>query len=176
MSEVRFIRRNGRVIPIKVDKKKEAYKSAGFTAAGIGTSVASGKLFSKTLSKAKKQKQLAFGFIDDMGGNIPRPLRDESVSKLFKRAPQFKLGGQLLGGALLSQGVQRALKAAGVESDSVAIDIGAEAGSQLASGLITRSANKSFGMRSNFELPKSVKRIGKDVLSRLVKRQLRFKF
>ena len=197
----RFVRINGRIVPIggdrsnrnkgfssqkrtalKKKKQEQATKSALFTISGLGTSIGAGIFASRNKRRAKLGQQTAFDFIND-GIAPPKKIQKKAIDALNKRSRQFTLGGQLLGGALLSQGIQRALKSAGVENDSLALDIGAETGSQAAAELITRSFRKGQGGKV-FEgskraeaarLARLTKQTTQNIVKRLLSRQLRFK-
>jgi hypothetical protein len=195
---VRFIRKNGRVIPIRVkgsfkpkkQKKpkpmaketKFALQSAGFTLAGIASSLFAGKKQVKTLKRAERTSQQTFRFVQEKTDYLPTGIKSPSegfikARKQLRRSRAFGIGGQVIGGALLSQGVQRALRSQGVEIDNPVIDVGAEAGSQVASALISREAKKMMGIRPKFsvKVPNSIKIVGKDIATRFIKRQLRLK-
>lgn len=194
----RFVRINGKVVPIggKKDPRSEkpkkrdtakkkkstnqATKSALFSFSGIAASIGAGIFASNNIKKANRGQQQAFTFLKE--GKTPDFL-NKNVALSKRKAKRFTLGGQLLGGALLSQGIQRGLKAAGVENDSLAIDIGAEAGSQAAAELLTRSVRKGQGDQffkgtKRGALNKAARlttQATKELAKRLLSRQLRFK-
>ncbi len=192
---IRFVRIKGRVVPIKIkghesfkpkkQKKpkkmaketKFALQSAGFTVAGLTTSIGAGALSLKKLKQAKFGKQMAFDLMGEVGGAIPESVKRASNIKRLKRARHFSSAGQLLGGALLSQAVQIGLRSQGVEIDSPFIDVGAEAGSQIASHLIARQSSKLLKQKKKFhiKIPTAFTRLAKDFGTRFIKRQLRFR-
>lgn len=194
---VRFIRKNGRVIPIRVKgtKPKRAKKpkkmsketklglqSAGFTMAGIATALFAGKSQVKRFKRAERMSQQSFRFVTEKSDYLPKGIKTagEGFQKArlnLKRSRQIGQIGQVAGGALLSQGIQRALRSQGVEIDNPAIDVGAEIGSQIAAGLIARESRKAMGMKPKFSIkvPPSLKRLAKDVGTRFIKKQLRLK-
>lgn len=177
-TETRFIRRRGRIIPIKVKKSSERKrKAASFAAAGLIASLGAGFASGFKEKKAFKTKQIAFSFMSEGITALPKSLKRSRVLGLQKSAKKFSLGGQLLGGALLSQAIQQGLKSQGFESDDLIVPVGAEVGSQLAAGLIARQARKSKGGKFFAGTSRAkIKQVGKTIVKRFFSKQLRFKF
>ena len=150
--DVTFIRVKGRVIPIKrknpADESKSlAKQSAGFTASGIALSAGAGKISNMVESRAKFSVSRAMDkeFFSSKVIDFGRVAKAEKRSKrLYKFSKNIPLLAQLGGGALISQGFQRALRATGVEITNPVLDVAAEAGSQLASFLIARSIRRKL--------------------------------
>jgi hypothetical protein len=199
--KVKFVRIKGRVVPIKVkgsfNPKKQkkpkpmaketkfALQSAGFTIAGLGASIASGRKSTSLFKRADKIHQMSFDFAMDKNfSRLPKGIKSSSegmikAGKMIKRSKQLRSLGQIAGGAMLSQGVQRALRSQGIEIDNPVIDVGAEAGSQLASHLIARESRKAFGSakkKFSVKMPSGLSKVAKDIGTRFIKKQLRFKF
>lgn len=192
--KIRFVRIKGRVVPIKVKadsfkpkrqvkpkkmskETKFALQSSAFTVAGLATSIGAGKLSSKKFKQARHGKQMAFDLMGEAGGVIPEKIKQKAILQKIKRAKQFSSAGQVLGGALLSQAVQRGLRSQGIEIDSPIIDVGAEAGSQVASHLIARQSSKMLKQKKKFHIkvPSAFTRLAKDFGTRFIKKQLRLK-
>lgn len=196
---VRFIRKNGRVIPIRVKggfkkpkkqsrpkpmakETKFALQSAAFGVAGVGASLFAGKRQRLAFKKAERVSQQSFRFAMEKTDYLPRGVKTPGegfvkARKFLRRSKMFGVGGQIAGGALLSQAVQRGLRSQGVEIDNPIIDVGAEAGSQVASYLISKESQKFLNQKKKFsvKVPNSLKRLAKDVGTRFIKKQLRLK-
>jgi len=196
--DIRFIRKKGRIIPIRISKKNRGFSrqkrtairtkkkkllqsSALFSLSGIGASVLAGQQFGKAIKRAERISKATFRFAMEKSEFLPK--RAKSIGGGFRladkkllTAKRATMTGQFIGGALLSQGVQRALRATGFESDSVALSAGSEIGSQIAAVLIARSAAKKLKIRApRIKIPSSLKQKFKDLGSRFIKRQFRFK-
>lgn len=119
---VRFIRKNGKIIPIK-QKNSEAKKGAAMIGAGFALSASSGyaagKIFksaTKSASKSinlRKGAQLAFDFEHGSGNKkIQETLlrasakrAKETAKKINRSRALYKGGAILLGGALIGEGM-----------------------------------------------------------------------
>lgn len=178
---IRFIRRNGRVIPIKVkggfkpvknkkpSKAKLGMQSAGFAVAGLGVSAGTRSLISKSIKKTDKLMRLStksFSILSPSSALEASEKFTEKARKQIKFSKRSLIGGQILGGALLSQAFQRGLRSQGIEIDNPAVDVGAEIGSQVASAIIVKRSKDIFNKKSAITV---TKRIGKFFLKRKFK-------
>lgn len=175
-NDIVFRRIRGRIVPIK--RKKTSYsdeykKAASLAGGGALVSGLSGRGFAKTLQRAKAKRSAAFRLMNRTGGFLPESLQASRVVRLQKASKAFRVGGQIAGGALLSQGVQRFLRSQGVDDNDLAVSVGAEAGSQIASGIIAREANKVFGVKSKLPF-KKIASGAKSVLKTIAKKKFKF--
>ena len=161
MSEVVFRRIRGRIVPIRKKKKDSIKEAAAFTAAGVSASIVSGRNIGKAVSKMTDRKIFRFT-ADEIKRRVKRQKR---ISR------NFRISGQITGGVLLSQGIQKFLKSQGV-NESASLDVGAEVGSQAAAAIISNSARKQFAIKG-FKVPTSLKRSSKKLLQALVKKKLK---
>ena len=156
--EVTFIRKNGRLIPIRKKKGSDKKKGAALTAAGAAVSVAGGRQAGKKLkdaSEARRKRRVIrsarksirqFGKVDK---NIIDSIVNKDINKqtiLFGRKARtgkvFKFGASALGGALLGSGFANIVKSKG-DSDLEALL--KEVAAQTAGGLVALGARSKLG-------------------------------
>lgn len=174
MSEVKFIRRRGKIIPIRSKKRKEEVKkSAAFITSGVATSFLAGKLSGESGRKAKFRGQMVMPFMQETSGAIPKTLKKKNIDKLRKLSIKSSSLGKFLGGFLIGEGIEKGI---GNREDSIGKELISQAGGQISAQIISSQRRKAFGIRSSFKMPTAVKKISKDLASKFVKKQLRLKF
>jgi hypothetical protein len=203
-NEVRFIRKGGRVIPIRVKpndtkpKKNKKPKKAQkfydkpsvqfgiFSTAGLGISALGGRLAGRTLRSAEKTSQMSFDYLlEKKGSKLPKGIK--SVGEGFQKARKqqnfsikkraiFKIGGA----AALSLGFTKGFEALGYDKPTLAQEASRETSALLASHLVMKGFEEGFtGAKSkrkfSVKIPDSLKKVAKDLSTRFIKKQMRFK-
>jgi hypothetical protein len=201
---VRFIRRNGRVIPIRVKgsfkpKKQSKPKKVEkiydkpsvqfgvFSTAGLGISALGGRFAGRQFKKADKMHQQSFDFgMDKPFSKLPKGAKtvSEGFEKSRRRAKfgvKSKLAFKIAGASALSLGFTKGLEAIGYDKPTMAQEASRETGALLASHLVMEGFAKGFNGKGltkkkfSMKAPDSLKRLAKDIGTRFIKKQLKFK-
>ena len=171
MSDIKFIRRNGRIIPIK-QKKKEA---AGLVGAGIGFSAVSGYISGNVLKKAEKISQMSFDFgMDAPFSKLPKGVKSaaEGMNKASIRLKIAKVGlksSRVIGATLIGLGTQKLSESYGIDNSPIG-EFSSEATGVIAAGLANSFFRKGF---HGIKVPKV--KIPKGLLKDLFSKQVRMK-
>ena len=182
-TKIRFVRIRGRIVPIRPKKDKHLkIKGAALITSGAALSFITGKITGKALKKAERESLASFRFIKEQTDFLPKRFRG-SPSFGFGRARtrlRFARGsrllGQLIGGALISQGLQKGLGSFGISANSLEANIATEVGSQAAAAIIARQVDRKLKIPTKFSVPKGVKSFGKLIAKRFIARKFRVKF
>jgi hypothetical protein len=175
---VKFIRKNGHVIPIrqpaltekgKTDAKN-AVAGAALVASGVATGLASGHAYRKTVSKATSLSARAFNTLEKLRVYKGKPMRDlghfakkqQNISKAAKLshnafkssraigrlAPGVRIGGQLAASTLIGIGAGKLYKAARKNADGG--EVSAVTGTATTASFLAGSHGRA-GIRAAFK-------------------------
>lgn len=175
--DVRFIRKNGRIIPIrKKNKENEEFKKAAkITGAGLGISAIGGYGAGKVLKRADRHSQMSFDFMNEKrGSRLPKGTKSifEGMKKArvgLNNAKKLSALSRVLGTGLAFAGVNKIIKnkedsqikeAAKVFTAAVVSDVGVRALHQGA----RVSTRMGYGKKSM--------KAGKELLKAVIKRKL----
>ena len=171
MSDVKFIRKNGRIIPIR-QKQRDGVKQV---AAGAATAYGGSVLAASILKASEKRSQMSFDLGMDGKGKLPRMAKTAAQGMnqarfglKVSRATLF--GSGLLGGFVISKGLNKI-----VQPESTGAELAVEAASYGAASQLKVGFARSFGLRPKISIPRPVKAVGKEIIARLISKQLRFK-
>lgn len=175
--KVRFIRRNGRVIPIVDNRQGERRKGAALIGSAVAIGGAGGYVAGSKIRRAERMQQMTMDFLDDKPkSKLPKGAADvfEGMSKARKRlevGKRFARASRWISTGLIFAGLHKALKN---DEDSEAMAVSKVLGSAVASDVVARGVYAGFRKRSPFVIPfsSSTKRAGLDMFKKLVKRKI----
>lgn len=157
-NKIRFIRKNGRIIPIHPKKPKMTDQEKGVASIGAGVAVAGvgGLAAGVKLRKAEKISQMTFDFMEDKpNSKLPKgvvDIHDGFVKARTKMrvAKRFSVTSRWAASGLIFMGVSKALKN---EKDSEAKEL-AKVGAAAASGeIVSRGIYAGFKKKLPFAMP-----------------------
>jgi hypothetical protein len=187
---VKFIRRKGKIIPIRTDKKvdtKRVAKGAGLAALGLASAEIGGRKLAKTLKKSDQALRISKKFQIRAVGLLG-PLFDSKYGSRFqinlRKSEKFaKMGGKLsknvfklntafeiASSALIGTGIARSLKALNVEES--AADISGDVAGLGTYAYLRASSKKALSGTPRYKtLIKSFKEAGKKALKFAIKKR-----
>jgi hypothetical protein len=170
-SDVKFIRVRGRIIPIR----KKTATGAQEIAAGAATAYGGSVLAAKILKASEKRSQRSFDFGMDKTNKLPRfakdPIQGMKQARFGLKASKVTLGAAgLIGGFGIAKGLKSIIK-----PEDTKTDLGIELVSYGAASQLKVGFARSFGLNPKMGIPRPVKAAGKELLARLLSKQLRFK-
>lgn len=187
-NDIKFVRINGRIVPIK--KKKEKFLDKSSTQAGIfigsgSAAAALGGIYSgKKFKQAEKFSQMSFDFAKEKKGSfLPKGVKD--ISSGFAKArdkallsKRFRIYSGIVGSSLISLGFNKGFEALGYEERTLKQEAAREAGAVVATAAVMRGFEKGsgqkFGIKSSFKIPESAKKVSKSILKAFAKKRLKF--
>lgn len=174
MGDVKFIRKNGRIIPIKV---KDHHKGvAGLAGAGLVTG-AGGYIAGKKIRKAEKISQMTFDFMNDKPfSKLPKGVIDVHDGFFKARtklnvARKFAVGSRWAGSGLAFYGLTKLMKN---EKDSTTKEMSKIAVAGIASEVVSRGIYAGFKRKLPFSLALNThaKSSGVSLIKAFVKKKL----
>lgn len=173
MEKPRFIRKNGRIIPIfSKDPKKD--KGAKQIAAGAVVAGGGGLIAGIKIRKADSMHQQVFDFFEEKKG-VKLPKGVQSIEQGFHKAnmklrfsKRLAFGARLAASALVFTGIANVLHD---EKDSDLKSMVKVGGAAVASELVSRGIYAGFKKKIPFSMPISpaTKKAGLDIFNRLIK-------
>jgi hypothetical protein len=170
---VRFVRINGRVIPIRMTKDQK--DGAKIAATGLGLGAAGGYVAGLKLRKAENISQQTFNFMEDKPfSKLPKGSIDihdgllKARTKL-KFAKKFAYSSRILASTIAFAGIHKMMKKEKDSSIKEASKLGAAA---VASEVVTRGLYSGFSKKSPFNVPlkASTKAGASEFMSSLIKK------
>lgn len=148
--KVIFIRKNGRIIPIRINKDRNRQKKgAALTVTGGLLSIAGGRQTAKSIKKAKEAKEAAKavrGSMNIAGGLNPKMAQKFKMAsdkfnakqhnifkKSMKKAKRLNFASRSLGSFLIGSGFAQILRD---KEDTVAQEVAKDAAATVAAGAV----------------------------------------
>ena len=143
-------------------------------AGGVASASAIGFGVGKIAKSAENLSKRTFDYITEKSDELPKNVKSPALglAKAKRRlqiAKRFSSAGTFLSGALLSRGIKQKLKEEGFKEDSIELSLGIEAGSHIATQIVAKAAQKSFGIKTSFKLPSTVKTVAFSILKKRLK-------
>lgn len=175
--KVRFIRRNGRVIPIVDNRQSERRKGAALVGSAVVVGGLGGYIAGSKIRRAERMQQMTMDFLDDKPkSKLPKGAADvfEGMAKARKRlevGKRFARASRWISTGLVFAGLHKALKN---DEDSEAMAVSKMVGSAAVSEVVARGVYAGFRKRSPFAMPfsSSTKKVGLDLFKKFVKRKV----
>ena len=173
---MRFIRKHGRIIPIRDKNEQDKNLGKAQVASAAGLSVIGGGLAGIKLRQAENIHQASFEFMEERRDTLPKGIKDvaEGFSKAnarIKFTKRLALGTRWAASAVAFAGVHNILKHEKDSEIESAAKIGAAG---IASELVTRSIYAGFHKKIPFRMPinSTLKTSGAHLLKLLAKKAL----